>query len=572
MEPGGKQKLHVMATWSDGRITDVSRHAKFQSNNEALAGVDDTGLVTAGEIPGEAAVMASYLGEVDVFRALVPRTERIDNYPALPENNFIDGLVYNKLRKLHVIPSEPCSDSDFLRRAFLDIIGTIPTADEARAFLMDERSERRTRLVDELLRRPEFADFWALKWSDVLRVDRQALGHKRAYSYYRWIRESLAANMPYDEFCRVLVAAEGPLVEAPPASFYKVVTKPGEMAGTLSQVFLGVRIECAQCHHHPFDRWGQSDYFGMQAFFTQVSFKPTAAGESLVAGAGAATVHPRTGQPVFAHALATAAPDAEPAGDRRKLLADWMTSPDNPWFARNLVNRTWAHFLGRGLVEPVDDVRITNPPTNPELLDGLARNFIESKFDFQQLIRTIAASRVYQASTTPNATNERDDQNYSRAQLKSLEAEVLFDAVCQSTGVPEKFPGLPAGSRAIQLWDSQTPHYFLKLFGRPTRTTACECERAKEPSVAQVLHALNSPELHEKLSHAGGRVARLAARLGDDGALADELYLSFYSRFPSEKERQTLIAYLKSHAADRRQATEDIAWSMLNTVEFVFNH
>ena len=572
LEVGGTQRLQVMATYSDGRTVDVTRHAKFQSNNEGLAAVDESGLVTAGEVPGEAAIMASYLGEVDVFRALVPRTEQIANFPVLPENNFIDGLVYNKLRKLRVLPSGPCSDADFLRRVYLDIIGTLPTAAEARAFLKDEQADRRARLVDDLLKRAEFADFWALKWSDVLRVDRQVLGHKRAYAYYRWIRQSLAANMPYDRFCREIVAAEGPLAESPPASFYKVATKPGEMAGTLSQVFLGVRIECAQCHHHPFDRWSQTDYFGMQAFFTQVSFKGTPGNESLVAGPAAATVHPRTGEPVFAHALASAVPKADPEGDRRKLLADWMTAPDNPWFARNLVNRVWGHFLGRGLVEPVDDVRLTNPPTNPELLDALARNSIETKFDFQQLVRTITASRVYQASATPNSTNERDDQNFSRALLKPLEAEVLFDAVCQTTGVPEKFQGMPAGARAIQLWDSQTSHYYLKLFGRPTRTTPCECERTKEPSVAQVLHGLNSPELHEKLSHAGGRIVRLVAGQSDDGALAEELYLTFYSRLPSERERKTVVDYLGAHAADRRQATEDIAWSMLNTAEFVFNH
>src|SRR5262245_40937377 len=256
MVPGGKEKLHVTATWSDGHIADVTRHVKFQSNNEGLAGVDEAGIVTAGDVPGEAAVMASYLGAVDVFRALVPRTEPIDNWPALPENNFIDGLVYSKLRKLRVLPSEPCSDADFVRRVSLDIIGTLPTAEEARAFLKDDRSDRRARLVDGLLVRPEFADFWALKWSDVLRVDRQALGHKRAYAFYRWIRESLAANVPYDRFCREIVAAEGPLAESPPASFYKVVAKPGEMAGTLSQVFLGVRVDCGQGPTHPVDRCG----------------------------------------------------------------------------------------------------------------------------------------------------------------------------------------------------------------------------------------------------------------------------------------------------------------------------
>ena len=569
---GEKQPLRVVATYSDGRRLDVTRHARFQSNNEGLAAVDETGLVSAGNVPGDVAVMASYLGQVDVFRALIPRPDRIDNYPPLPEANFIDGLVYAKLRKLHELPSPAAGDSDFLRRVFLDVIGTLPTAEEARNFLKDEHPDRRSRLVERLLARPEFADFWALKWSDVLRVDRQALGHKQAYAYYRWIRDSLAANVPYDRFCRAVIAAEGPLTEAPAASFYKVVTKPGEMGGTLSQVFLGVRIDCAQCHHHPFDRWSQTDYFGMQAFFTQVSFKTAAGAESLVAGNSAPTTHPRTGESVFAHVLATTPPLAEPEGDRRKLLADWMTSPENPWFARNLVNRTWAHFLGRGIVEPVDDVRLTNPPTNPELLDALARSFVDSRFDFKQLIRTITASRVYQASTITNATNERDDQNYARALLRSVEAEVLLDAVCHVTGVPEKFQGMPAGCRAIQLWDSQTPHYFLKLFGRPTRTTACECERTKDPSVAQVLHILNSSELHAKLSHAGGRIARLTAAISDDGKLTEELYLTFYSRFPTETESRTAVGYLAARHENRRQAAEDIAWSMLNTTEFVFNH
>jgi hypothetical protein len=572
LKSGDKQPLHVTATFSDGQRRDVTRHARFQSNNEGLAAVDETGLVTIGNVPGDVAVMASYLDQVDVFRVLIPRPSRIDNYPALPEANFIDGLVYAKLRKLNELPSPPASDSDFLRRVFLDVIGTLPTADETREFLSDEHPDRRSLLVDRLLARPEFADFWALKWSDVLRVDRQVLGHKQAYAYYRWIRDSLAANLPYDQFCREIVAAEGPLSESPAGNFYKVVSKAGDMGGALSQVFLGVRIDCAQCHHHPFDRWSQTDYFGMQAFFTQVSFKAAAGSETLTAGNSAPTMHPRTGEPVFAHALSADKPPAEPGGDRRKLLADWMTAPGNPWFARNQVNRVWAHFLGRGIVEPVDDVRLTNPPTNPELLNALARDFVASRFDFKQLIRTITASRVYQASATPNETNERDDQNYARALLRSVEAEVLLDAVCQTTGIPEKFQGMPAGYRAIQLWDSQTPHYFLKLFGRPTRTTACECERTNDPSVAQVLHILNSTELHAKLSHVGGRIAKLTASISDDGLLAQELYLTFYNRFPTDSERQMTTAYLVARRENRRQAAEDIAWSMLNTPEFVFNH
>ena len=572
LTPRQQQPLRVVATYGDGRQVDVTRLAKFQSNNEGLATVDEAGVVTAGETPGDIAVMAAFMGQVDVFRALVPRPEAIANYPTLPEFNFIDGHVDRKLKKLNILPSGPASDADFLRRSTLDIIGVLPTAEETRAFLADDRSDKRARLVDSLLNRPEYAEFWALKWADLLRVDRQALGHRRAFEYYQFLKSRLASNTRYDQFCREIVAARGPLSEQPGGNFYKVVTSPGAMASTLSQVFLGVRIECAQCHHHPFDRWSQHDYLGMQGYFMQVAFKPTPAGESLVSNPAGKVTHPRTGEVVLTHALGMPAPTEEPAGDRRRLLGEWLTSPENPWFARNLVNRMWAHFLGRGLVEPVDDVRTTNPPSNPELLDALTRSFVESGFDVRQLIRTICASRVYQTSATPNETNQRDDQNYSRALLKRPSAEVLFDAVCQVTGVEEKFAGTPAGYRAVQLWDSQVPHYFLKLFGRPTRVTACECERSVEPSVAQVLHVLNSPEIQDKLSHEGGRVAGLVRRISDDGLLVDEFFLTFLNRYPSDDERTRATNYLRDHAANRRQAAEDLAWSLLNTVEFVFNH
>jgi hypothetical protein len=568
----GRQPLRVIGTFSDGRKEDVTRHARFQSNNEGLGIVDEAGLVTAGESPGEVAIMASYMGAVDVFRALIPRPEKIEQYPSLPEYNFIDPLVWAKLRKLNIAPSELATDAEFLRRVFLDVIGTLPTADEARAFLNDKRPDRRARLVDDLLQRPEFADFWALKWADVLRVDRQALGHKRAYAYHRWIRDSLAANKPYDQFCRELLTATGPASEVPTTAFFKVVNQPGQMASTLSQVLLGVRIECAQCHHHPFDRWSQTDYFGMQAYFTQVQIKQSSRGDVLLASADAATTHPRTGERVFAFPLGNEPAKANVPGDRRQQLAAWWTSADNPWFAKNFVNRMWASFAGRGLVEPVDDMRMTNPPSNAELLDALARHFIATKYDVRELIRTITASRVYQLSATPNETNARDERNFSRALFKTLGAEVALDAVCQTTGVPEKFSGVPAGSRAIQLWDSQVDHDFLKLFGRPTRVTACECERSVEPSVAQVLHVLNSPEIHEKLTHEAGRVAKFSSSISDDAALTDELYLTAFSRFPTDTERLAVIDYLKSVSNNRRRAVEDILWSLMNTPEFLFNH
>jgi len=572
MNMKAQQQLRVMAVYSDGREVDVTSHAKFQSNNDALASVNEFGLVATEKTPGEAAVMARYMGQVDVFRALVAREDRMEAYSPLPVNNFIDQLVGLRLQKLNIAPSESAGDAEYLRRIYLDVVGTLPTADEARVFLSSRQPEKRARLVDTLLARPEFADYWAQKWADLLRVNRLILGRKHTYRYYRWIHDNIAQNKPYDQFVRELVTAEGSLQDAPAGTLYKVEANPGKIASTFSQVFLGVRIECAECHHHPFDRWGQTDYYGMQAFFTQLAFKPTPRGELLGPFEEKETKHPRTEQPIYAHALGTANPVVSTAGDRRKRLADWMVAPENPWFARNLVNRVWAHFLGRGLVEPVDDFRSTNPPTNPELLDRLARDFAEHGFDVKHLIRTITASQTYQLSSRPNATNELDEQNYSRALFKRLDAEVLFDAICQTTGVAEKFSGVPASSRAIQLWDSHVPHYFLRLFGRPERTTSCQCERSVEPSISQALHVLNSTEIHAKLSHAGGRIAALVERHRDDERLAEELYLMFYSRFPSSAELATVAAHLKDNAQRRREAAEDIAWCMMNTVEFLFNH
>ncbi len=566
------QQLRVVAHYSDGREADVTALAKFQTNNDTLAGVSATGLVSANDVPGDAAVMASFLGAVDTFRVLVPRGERVENYPTLPENNFVDRFVNQKLRKLNVLPSDLADDAEYLRRVYLDAIGTLPTPAEARRFQADARPDRRARLLDELLQRPEFADYFALQWADLLRVDRQALGHKRAYGYYKWIREAVAANKPLDQFAREVVTAEGVLAEVGPASFYKVVTKPGERASTLSQVFLGVHIACAECHHHPYDRWGQDDYFGMNAFFADVLVKGAPGGELVTAEGKAVSKNPRTGADVPAHALGEKPPAGMVVGDRRKELADWLTRPDNPYFARNVANRVWAHFLGRGLVEPVDDVRATNPPTNPELLDALAKHLVENNYDVKALIRAIAASRAYQRSSQPNATNERDEQNYSRALFRRPGAEVLLDMVCQTTGVRERFAGMPAETRAVQLWDSKAEHYFLKVFGRPERISACACERNGEPSVAQVLHLLNAPAVHDKVAHEAGYVAKLVKREPKDEALVEELYLTFYSRLPSAKERGVAVAYLREHKEKRRQAAEDLAWTLLNTTEFFFNH
>lgn len=569
----GVQQLRVIARYTNGIEADVTHHARYQSNNEAVARVDESGFVTAGEVPGDVAIMAAYLGEVDIFRALVPRTEPLLAHTTPPVLNFIDEQIDSKLQKLRIAASPLCSDADYVRRVYLDLIGTLPTAAETREFLASQDPARRLKLVDALFQRPEFADYWALKWSDWLRVDRQALGHDGAYRYYKWIHDSFASNLGLDQFAKELVAGQGLLSEHPAGHFFKVVKDPGEMSSTLSQSLLGIRIDCAKCHHHPFDRWSQDDYYGMQAYFTGVRFKPTPRGEMLLASAGGVSQNPRSGLKIFAHPLGTSNPEAPPTGDPRVSFATWLVAADNPFFARNIVNRTWAQLLGRGIVEPLDDVRLTNPPSHPELLSALSRDFIDHKFDFRHLLKTIVASRTYQLSAAVTPSNMSDEQNFSRAVLRRLDAEVLLDAICQTTRIPEKFDGVPAGSRAIQLWDSQVPHYFLGIFGRPVRNTPCDCERAGAPNVSQVLHVLNSPEIQAKLTHDAGYLAELARRpdLGNT-QLIEELYLTFFSRFPSDQERATAEKYLQTQAANRQSAIEDLAWSMLNSLEFVFNH
>ena len=568
----GEQQLRVIARYTDGRERDVTTQARFQSNNDAVAVVSAEGVVRTLDVPGEAAVMAGFANEVASFRLMAPRVGKVD-FPKLPMNNFIDPLVDAKLKKLNIVPSGAVDDNTFIRRVFLDIIGTLPTPDEVRAFVKDAKADKRTRLVDGLLARPEYDDYWALKWSDVLRVDRSVLGHKRAYAYYRWILDSIAANKPFDQFARELITAEGPLDETPQANFYRVLAKPGEAASAFSQVFLGVRIACAECHHHPYDRWTQDDYYQMSAYFTPISTRKIANADAVVANGDFSARNPRSGLTLPASPLGAKNQASDVKGDQRQLLAEWLVAPQNPFFARNIVNRYWAHFLGRGLIDPIDDIRSTNPPTNPELLDALAKHFQESKFDLKKLIRAIVLSRVYQTESKPNPANERDEQNYSRSLFRRVDAEVMLDIVCQTLGLPEKYEGLPNGTRAIQLWDSKVRHYFLKTFGRPARISSCECERSDEANIAQVLHLLNSEAITSKLQHEGGTVAKLLGQFDDDGKLTEEMYMIFLSRLPTEKEQTAVTEHVRRHGAGkRRQAFEDVAWALLNSKEFMFNH
>ena len=572
MSFGAMQQLKVLAEYSDGSERDVTWLSIFHSNDTGMARVAEDGHVTIGDVVGQTSVMARYRGKVAVFQAVIPRPGARVTYPPLPTNNFIDTHVDQHLKRLNITPSPIADDATYLRRVYLDISGKLPTPTEAETFLKNTAKDKRSKLVEKLLTRPEFADYWALQWSDLLRVDRLKLGHADAYLYYKWIRESFARNKPVDNIARELLTAEGPLTEQPAGYFYRAANGTGDMASMVSQVFLGVRITCAECHQHPYDRWTQQDYHAMRGFFQQVSTKTLTSGVALLAEGNPVIKHPRTGKVIQPYPLGSTMPETAPEGDRRRVLAEWMTQPDNPYFAKNIANRLWAHFLGRGIVMPVDDLRETNPPSNPELLDALATYLVTNKFDLKAMIRVITASRTYQLSPTPNATNIKDEQNFSRALFRRLPAEVLMDAICDVTGVDEKFDGVPRGYRAVQLWDSQVQHYFLKLFGRPARATVCECERVTGATMGQALYLMNSPNLQAKLAHEGGQLKRLTMKHEDDADIVRQLYLSTFSRPPSHDEMDTALQYLGTRRFQRRKAVEDLAWSLMNSLEFIFNH
>lgn len=570
LAPGGVQQLRVLAHDESGQARCVTAETDFESNAPTIASVDRRGGIQAGSNPGEAAILVRYLGHVAVCRITIPRSGVPFTRPA--EANFIDRDVWNKLQHLGIPASELTDDGTFLRRVYLDTIGTLPTSDEARAFLADTDPHKRSRLIDQLLDRPEYADFWAMKWSDLLRVDRDAVTAQGAVAMTNWIRRQFAENRPYDEFVREIVTATGNTAADSPAAFYKVLGTPEIMSRSISQVFLGVRIECAQCHHHPSEKWGQEDYFALAGFFTGIKRKALPSGiEAVVASGGTDLNHPRTGRPVPTHALGTPPVDLPQSSDRRIALADWMTRPDNPYLARSLTNRMWAHYFGRGLVEPIDDLRATNPATNEPLLDHLAQFFVDSRYDIKATTRLLLNSRTYQLGPA-TAENLFDEQNFSHAVPKAISAEVLLDAISQTTGIPEKFNGWPEGFRAIQVWDNRMPSYFLKLFGRPVRASVCECERSGEPSIAQALHLMNSPEILAKVRARRGTAFRLAGSSMSPTEIIDELYLSTLSRFPTSQEQAVMWELFRDADNDRRAATEDVLWTLLNTKSFVFNN
>lgn len=565
----GALQIRVTAIDADGTRRCVTTEAEYDSNAKTIAECDGRGWVQASDVPGEAAILVRYMNLVAICRVTVPRPGV--SFPRPAENNFIDKHVWNKLAGLGIPPSEPADDGSFLRRVHLDTIGTLPTPAAARAFLASNDPQKRTKVIDHLLARPEYADYWAMKWADILRVDKDAVTPAGAVAATRWLRKQFEQNRPYDAMVRNIVTARGDTTAEGPAAIYKALNTPEIAARSLSQLFLGVRIECAQCHHHPSDRWGQDDYAAFAGFFSGLTLKPLpSAAQAVVSRGGIDLNHPRTKKPVSARPLGGTPVKFSPSDDRREALAAWMTAPDNPYLARAIANRIWAHYFGRGLVEPIDDLRATNPATNEPLLDELAKHLKEGKFDLKAFARTILCSRVYQLSAKASPGNASDEQHFSHMAAKPMPAEVLLDAICQVTGAPEKFMGWPEGARAIQVWDNRMPSYFFGIFGRPVRASVCECERSTEPSIAQALHLMNSPEITAKVKFRNGITRRLAESKKTPSEIVDDLFLATLCRFPEDKERAAMLELFDG--ANRAQATEDALWALLNLKAFVYNH
>ncbi len=575
---GQQQALRVTARYDDGSTRDVTHLALFQSNEAPIAAVDESGLLTAGSITGSTAVMARFMGRIAVCDVLIPRPEPVpdEEYDRLPVRNFIDELVWQRLKQLHITPSERCSDFVFLRRVTIDLCGRIPTPEEVDAFLTDDRPDKRARLVDRLLDEPDFADHWAGKWMDLLRPNPYRVGIKAVLNYDHWIRRRFHERMPWDQFVRELIGARGSTFRNGAVTLYRDRRTPEEITTLVSQLFLGVRLECARCHHHPFEKWGQDDFYHFAAYFGRIGRKGTGLSppisgseEFIFTGTAGRVTHPVTGQVMEPRPLWGTLPEP---GDRdpRDVLADWITSPDNPLFAQVMANRVWADLMGRGLVEPVDDFRATNPATNQPLLEALGRHFRDVGFSLAELIRTITASHVYQLSSLPNERNLADTRNYSRHYRHRLRAEVLLDAVTAVTGVPRRFDAMPPGATAKQIWTHRTPSLFLDTFGRPDANQDPPCERTKDLAVVQTLHLMNSEQIIRDIHDDASTAARLAASDRDAAGVARDLYRRIYARNPTEEETALVAEVLNAPDVSRREAIEDLMWAMINTPEFIF--
>src|SRR6056297_492506 len=573
MPRDGKQQLLVVAHYSDGSTRDVTRMTQFDSNEQDMGAVSQTGMVSTGKMTGTVAIMMRYQSHVDVFRGTVPLGIKVENLP--PSSGFIDDLVFKKLTELGLPPSKLSSDGTFLRRITIDLAGRLPTRTETEQFLADQDTTKRARAIDRLLDSSDYADYFANKWAAVLRNKRATNARKmHTYGFHDWIQGSLRENKPYDEFVREVITASGDSQFNPPVNWYNEVKDQSAQLEDTAQLFLGMRIQCAKCHHHPFEKWSQDDYYGFAAFYSRVGRKPSPLDNQrsrIFHQRGVASANnPKTGQNVKPTGLGDVALEIPVDEDPREHLADWMSHSDNPFFARALVNRYWKHFFGRGIVEPEDDMRVTNPASNPALLDALAADFIQSDFDLKHLVRTITNSQTYQLSATPNDYNENDTQNFSRYYPQRLNAEVLLDSVDVLTATPTRFAGLPAGTRAVELPDNAFDSYFLTVFGRPESASACECERTGDANLAQHLLLLNSKEIQAKLS--SGRSVQLSDDSRNHAAKISELYRIAFSREPDPEEVAIAVSHIAKNQENVRAAYEDVIWSLINTKEFLFNH
>ncbi len=609
LKPGDAQQLTVKATFSDGLVQDVTRWAKFTDANASVTTVDESGNVRVAGF-GEGAITAWFLSRIAIATITAPYTNKVppDVFTKVPRRNFIDDEVIAKLRELNIPPSPRATDEVFIRRAFLDTIGVLPTAEEVRTFLVESdpvatdvrrrtndidsassprRLQKRDRLIESLLARPEFVDYWSYKWSDLLLVNSERLRPAAMWSYYNWIRNNVAANTPWDRFVRELVTARGSTLENGAANFYALHEDPPNMAETTSQAFLGMSINCAKCHNHPMEKWTNDEYFGFANLFARVRSKTGGGdGEKIIFAASEGNINqPLTGRPQKPKPLDGHALSIDDPNDRRAALADWLTSRDNTYFARAIVNRVWANFYGVGLVEKVDDLRITNPASNEKLLSAAANFLADQKFDLKALMRAILQSETYQRSSVALPENAADQRFYSRYYPKRLMAEVLLDAYAQATGVPTEFrldlrnqnrgigEKYPAGLRALQLPDTRAFSYFLETFGRPDRLKTCECERTAEPSMSQALHIANGDTVNKKLAAKNSIVAKLLNAKVSDEKLIDEACLTSLSRLPAATEKERFLKALAgTKDAERRTALEDIFWAMLSSREFLFNH
>lgn len=591
LQPNSSQQLRVTAYFSNGTSRDVTRQTVYQSNEGGVAAVDATGLVKTSSRHGLASVMARFGEQIATFHVAVPfaadgpkmaaAQSQLDVLERQSDSSKINRLLFRQWRRMGVVPSAVADDATFIRRATLDICGTLPTREDVTAYLADQRSDKRARLIDHLLARPAYASYFALKWADILqnRGAGYSTSKQRAGTtlFSAWIRDSLESNKPYDQFVSEIITASGSQRDNPPAIWYRTVRKSPEYVESVAQAFLGIRVQCAQCHHHPTESWRQEDYFGLAAVFSRVGRKggfadaevPT--DETIYLKEHGEVVHPRTGKPLVPRPLGGSEFSLGTQDDPRLSLAKWMTSRENPYFARTMANRLWAHFLGRGLVHPIDDARSTNPPSNPELLDALAQDFIASRFDVKQLVRTIALSHSYRLDAAPHAGNAGDMQTFARFYPRRLSAEVLLDGVSQVLDAPTIFPGVPTGTRAIELPDENVAAHFLDVFGRPARMSACECERVDAPALAQGLELVNSTEIQRKLTVKTGYAERLATSHQSTAEVVTEVFLRALARPPRPEELKFAVNFLAAES-DRAEAIRSLLWSLLATNEFLFNH